>query len=103
MRGEGRHESIPAFPTGGGRPRGIGAVQYFGKRHARRGRRAVGGGRAPPGGGPRGAVCLGEGGGAQCAGAGRVPVGAQYVAPGACILSDTGYIQVSLAKAEGFE
>jgi hypothetical protein len=37
------------------------------------------------------------------AGANREPGGTQRTAPGACILSDTGYIQVSLAKAEGFE
>jgi hypothetical protein len=48
-------------------------------------------------------VCLGAGGCAQRVEAGREPVGAQHVAPGACIRSDTGCIPVRLAEAEGVE
>jgi hypothetical protein len=38
-----------------------------------------------------------------CAGASREPVSARPAAPAACILSDTGCIQVELAEAEGVE
>src|SRR5262249_20928796 len=66
----------------------VGAVQSCSKRHASRGRRAVRGGREPPGGGPRGASEVSGGAHAPRAGASREPVGTRRTAHGACILSD---------------
>ena len=102
MGGKGRHAPIPAFPTGGGRPLGLGAVQYFCKRHASRGRRAVGGGREPPGVGPRGAVRLGGRGRAHAACGSRPGAGGRP-ARGPWGLYPFGYrvYPSGLAEAEG--
>ena len=92
---------IPAFPTGGGRPLDFGTVQYCSKRHADQGHRAVGGSLEPPGVGLWGAMRLGWAGARmRCV---REPAGSRWALPahGACILPDTGSIQVSLAEVEG--
>ena len=53
--------------------------------------------------GTAGCGASGVGGCAQCAAAGREPVGARRATPGACIRSDTGCILASLAEAERVE